>query len=62
MKILLTGSDALSIRLAASAICTKLVSLKHFAYEVPGLGYPKWKLYAVNRLQDRQKDAILASS
>ncbi|MBO4352891.1 MAG: hypothetical protein J5818_05305 [Eggerthellaceae bacterium] len=42
-----------------SAIRSKLIALKDFEYTDPGLDYPTWKLDAVNRLKDRQIEAIL---
>ena len=56
------GTDFVAIAraLITPAIRTKLIALKDFAYEDPGLGYPRWKLDAVNRLKDRQISAILA--
>ena len=56
------GTDFVAIAraLITPSIRSKLVVLKDFAYEDPGLGYPKWKLDAVNRLKGRQIDAILA--
>ena len=41
------------------SIRAKLVALKDFEYEDPGLGYPRWKLDAVNRLKNRMIDDIL---
>ena len=56
------GTDFVAIarELITPAILSKLIALKDFAYEDPGLGYPAWKLDAVNRLKDRVIDAILA--
>jgi len=58
------GTDFVAIAraLVTPSIRSKLVSLKDFTYEDLGLGYPQWKLDAVNRLKDRQIGAILASS
>ena len=55
------GTDFVAIarELATTAIRAKLVALKDFAYEDPGLGYPAWKLESVNRLKDCQIAAIL---
>lgn len=41
-------------------IRAKLIALKDFEHEDPGLDYPRWKLDAANRLKDRQIAAILA--
>lgn len=41
-------------------IRAKLVALKDFTYTDPGLGYPAWKLAAVNRCKDRMIADILA--
>lgn len=41
-------------------IRAKLVALKDFEYTDPGLGYPAWKLAAVNRLKDKMVADILA--
>lgn len=56
------GTDFVAIarELVTPVIRSKLITLKDFAYEDPGLGYPSWKLDAVNRLKDRMIDAILA--
>lgn len=55
------GTDFVAIarELATPAIRAKLVELKDFTYENPGMGYPAWKLDAANRLKDRMIDAIL---
>lgn len=45
--------------LLTSEIRTKLVALKDFEYADPGLGYPQWKLDAVNRLKSRMIENIL---
>ena len=42
------------------AIRAKLVELRDFEYTDPGFDYPKWKLDAVNRLKNRQIEALLA--
>ena len=56
------GDDFVDIarELLTPTMRSKLVALKDFAYEDPGFGYPAWKLDAVNRLKDRQIEAILA--
>lgn len=56
------GTDFVAIgrELMTPSIRAKLVALKDFAYEDPGLGYPAWKLEAVNRLKNRQIAALLA--
>ena len=56
------GTDFVTIAraLITPAIRTKLVALKDFEYTDPGMGYPAWKLDAVNHLKDRMIDAILA--
>lgn len=41
------------------AIRAKLVELRDFEYTDPGFDYPKWKLDAVNRLKNRQIEALL---
>lgn len=46
--------------LLTSDIRAKLVALKDFEYTDPGLGYPAWKLAAVNRLKDKMIADILA--
>ncbi len=46
--------------LITSDIRQKLITLKDFRYEDPGLGYPMWKLDTANRLKDRMIDDILA--
>lgn len=46
--------------LITPAIRAKLIALKDFEYTDPGLGYPAWKLDAVNRLKDRMIADILA--
>ena len=55
------GTDFVAIAraLITPAIRSKLIDLKDFTYEDPGLGYPQWKLDAANKLKDRQIDAIL---
>ena len=55
------GTDFVAIarELVTPAIHSKLVTLKDFSYEDPGLGYPQWKLDTVNKLKDRQIAAIL---
>ncbi len=45
--------------LLTSNIRAKLVALKDFEYTDPGLGYPKWKLDAANRLKSRMVKDIL---
>lgn len=57
------GTDFVAIgrELMTPSIRAKLVALKDFAYEDPGLGYPAWKFDAVNRLKDRQITALLAA-
>lgn len=56
------GTDFVDIAraLLTPAIRAKLVTLKDFAYEDPGMGYPAWKLEAANRLKDRMIERILA--
>ena len=56
------GTDFVAIAraLITPSIRAKLIALKDFVYEDPGLGYPHWKLDAVNRLKDRQISAILS--
>ena len=56
------GTDFVSIarELITPEIKSKIVALKDFTYEDPGLDYPQWKLDAVNKLKDRQIDALLA--
>ena len=56
------GTDFVDIArvLLTPAIRAKLVTLKDFAYENPGMGYPAWKLEAANRLKDRMIERILA--
>lgn len=56
------GTDFVDIAraLLTPAIRAKLVTLKDFAYEDPGMGYPAWKLKAANRLKDRMIARILA--
>ena len=56
------GADFVSVAraLLTPAIRAKLVALKDFEYQDPGLGYPKWKLDAVNRLKAVQIERILA--
>lgn len=56
------GDDFVSIarELLTSSIRSKLITLKDFEFTDPGLDYPKWKLDAVNKLKDRQIQAILA--
>ena len=46
--------------LITSDIRAKLIALKDFSYDDPGLGYPAWKLDAANRLKDRMIADILA--
>jgi len=46
MEVLPTGSDVPLARPVAPPICSKLVVLKDFAYEGPGLGCPKRELDA----------------
>lgn len=50
----------ISRALLTSDIRAKLVALKDFEYTDPGLGYPAWKLAAVNRLKDKMIADILA--
>lgn len=50
----------ISRKLLTSDIRAKLVALKDFEYTDPGLGYPAWKLAAVNRLKDKMIADILA--
>lgn len=45
--------------LITPAIRAKLIALKDFTYDDPGLGYPAWKLDVANRLKRQQIDAIL---
>ncbi len=47
-------------KLLTSSIRTKLVALKDFEYTDPGLGYPAWKLDAINRLKNRMISDILS--
>lgn len=56
------GTDFVAIarQMLTSDIRAKLVALKDFEYVDPGLGYPRWKLDSVNRLKNRQIEAILA--
>ena len=56
------GEDFVGIarELLTPAIRSKLVALKDFEYVDPGMGYPQWKLDAVNRLKNCQIKAILA--
>lgn len=56
------GDDFVSIAraLITSDIRAKLVALKDFEYTDPGMGYPAWKLSAVNRCKDRMIADILA--
>ncbi len=56
-----TDFTAIARALVTPDIRRKLVALKDFRYEDPGLGYPAWKLGAANRLKDRMIDAILAA-
>ncbi len=58
------GTDFVAIgrEIITPAIRAKLVTLKDFVYEDPGLGYPAWKLDAINRLKNRQIAALLAST
>ena len=55
------GTDFVQIARAVMtpAIRAKLVELKDFEYTDPGFDYPKWKLDAVNRLKNRQIEALL---
>ncbi|WP_165044602.1 HipA protein [Adlercreutzia sp. ZJ138] len=46
--------------LLTPSIRAKLIALMDFEYTDPGLGYPTWKLAAVNRLKDRMITDILA--
>lgn len=55
-----TGFVSIARALITSDIKGKLIALKDFRYEDPGLGYPAWKLEAANRLKDRMIDDILA--
>ena len=56
------GTDFVAIarQMLTSDIRAKLVALKDFEYADPGLSYPQWKLDSVNRLKNRQIEAILA--
>lgn len=56
------GSDFVVVarELLTPDIRAKLIALKDFEYEDPGLDYPQWKLDAVNKLKERQIAAILA--
>ena len=56
------GASFVSIAraLITSDIRAKLVALKDFEYTDPGIGYPAWKLAAVNRCKDRMIADILA--
>lgn len=56
------GTSFVSIAraLITSDIRAKLVALKDFEYTDPGMGYPAWKLAAVNRCKDRMIADILA--
>ena len=56
------GTDFVAIarEIITPAIRAKLVALEGFEYTDPGLGYPAWKLEAVNRLKNVQIQAILA--
>lgn len=56
------GASFVSIAraLITSDIRAKLVALKDFEYTDPGMGYPAWKLAAVNRCKDRMIADILA--
>ncbi len=56
------GNDFVAVAraLVTPAIRAKLIDLKDFEYQDPGLDYPAWKLDAVNRLKNRMVDAILA--
>lgn len=55
------GTDFVQIARAVMtpAIRAKLIDLKDFEYADPGFDYPKWKLDAVNRLKNRQIEALL---
>ena len=55
------GHDFVEIarELITPAIRSKLVALKDFTYEDPGLGFPAWKLDVANWLLERQLDSIL---
>ena len=61
------GASFVSIAraLITSDIRAKLVALKDFEYTDPGMGYPAWKLAAVNRCKknphDRRHSRIVAS-
>ena len=56
------GTDFITVARAVMtpAIRAKLVELRDFEYTDPGFDYPKWKLDAVNRLKNRQIEALLA--
>lgn len=56
------GTDFVEIAraLITPAIRAKLIALKDFRYPDPGMGYPAWKLEAVNKLKDRMIERILA--
>lgn len=56
------GTDFVAIarEMLTPRIRAKLVALKDFEYGDPGFDYPQWKLDAVNRLKNRQIEAILA--
>lgn len=55
------GTDFITIARAVMtpAIRAKLQDLKDFEYTDPGYDYPKWKLDAVNKLKNRQVEALL---
>lgn len=56
------GDDFVAIAraLITSDIRAKIVGLKGFCYDDPGMGYPAWKLEAANRLTATMIDRILA--
>lgn len=56
------GDDFVDIarQMLTPSIRSKLIALEDFEYTDPGFDYPAWKLDAVNRLKNRQIDAILA--
>lgn len=56
------GTDFVTIArlLMTPSIKAKLIELKDFEYVDPGFDYPKWKLDAVNRLKNRQIEALLS--
>lgn len=56
------GDDFVGIArdMLTSSIRAKLVTLRDFTFTDPGFGYPQWRLDALNRLKERQVNAILA--